>query len=66
MLSSNNDMPGLVHIQLCTIKMKPGWTSDEGQTLKHLLNVLETPIQALGPHPSAQMVPGGNYFIHHV
>lgn len=41
--------------------MKPGWTSDEGQTLKHLLDVPETPIQVSGRYPSAHVVPGGNY-----
>lgn len=32
------------------------------QTLEYLLNMPETPIHVSGPHPSAQVVPGGNYF----
>lgn len=45
--------------------MKPGWTSDEGQTLKHLIDVPETPIQVSGRYPSAHVVPGGNYVKQH-
>lgn len=43
-------------------KKKPGWTSDEGQTLEYLLNVPETPFCVSGPYPSEHVVPDDNRF----
>lgn len=63
MFISYTDPFGLMYILLCKIKNKnPGWTSVEEQTLEYLLNVPETLIQVSGPHPSAHVVQGGNYF----
>lgn len=55
---------GLLYVSLITMfKKKPGWTSDEGQTLEYLLNVPETPFWVSGPYPSEHVVPDDNRFL---
>lgn len=66
MLSFNNDMIEMMLILSCSLKMKPGRTSDERQFHKYPHNGSKTPIQMSGPHPSAHVMPADNLVIHQV